>query len=113
LRIIRRQDVKPLRISDSGASGVSEGVIADQARGCGRFAARKVFIASGGRTARFGNSAGTLIVLLEGTVGASSPTDGLEIMSPGDAVILTEGEECRIINHGNDRAVVLKVDGVR
>lgn len=113
MRIVRRQDLKPSRVSDVGASGVSEGVLADQAHGCGRFAARKVFIASGGRTARFRSAAGTMIVLLEGTVGASSPTDGLEIMSPGDAVILGECEECRIINHGDDRAVVLRVDGVR
>ncbi len=96
---------------ENGASGVSEALIADQASGCGKFRAKKVFIAPGGRTARFGSAAGTLIVLLEGTAGAASSEGGLEIISQGDALVLAPGEECRLINHGDDRAVVLKVEG--
>lgn len=98
---------------EDGASGVSEALIADQASGCGKFSARKIFISSGGRTARFVSAAGTLLVLLEGTAGVASPDGGLEIVLPGDSVVLASGEECRIINHGDDRTVILKVEGIR
>jgi len=98
---------------EDGASGVSEALIADQASGCGRFIARKVFISAGGRTARFGSAAGTLLALLEGTAGIASPEGGLEIILPGDSVVLAAGEECRVMNHGDGRVVLLKVEGIR
>lgn len=108
---LRRPGMRPVRIVEEGAIGVSEALLADQASGCGRFSTRKIFIAAGGRTARFRPVSGTVVVLLEGTAGAASAEGGIEIMSPGDAVVLAPGEWCRLINHGDDRAVLLKVEG--
>lgn len=113
MKVLRRPAIRPARVIGDGASGVSEALIADQASGCGRFSARKIFISAGGRTSRFGSTAGMLLVLLEGTAGIASPDGGLEIVLPGDSVVLAEGEECRVINHGDDRAVLLKVEGMR
>jgi len=113
MKVLRRPGIRPARVMEDGASGVSEALIADQASGCGRFIARKVFISAGGRTARFGSAAGTLLALLEGTAGIASPEGGLEIILPGDSVVLAAGEECRVINHGDDRVVLLKVEGIR
>lgn len=108
---LRRPGIRPVRIVEDGASGLSEALVADQASGCGRFSAKKLFIAVGGRTARFRPVSGALVVVLEGTAAAASPDGGVEILSPGDSVILAPGECCRLINHGDDKAVLLKVEG--
>lgn len=111
MRVLTRSGTRPRTIRSSQASGTSEALLADQASGCGRFTAKKIFIDREGRTACFGSGAGSLIVILEGTVEAASPDGGIETLGPGEGVVLAPGERCRLFNHGNVRAVALRVKG--
>jgi len=109
--VLSKKAMRPRTIVGDGSSGTGEAMLADQASGCGRFTAKKVFIDPGGKTASFRSQAGLLLLVLEGTAEAASPDGGIAILGSGEALVLAPGEECRLFNQGGEKAVLLKVEG--
>jgi quercetin dioxygenase-like cupin family protein len=97
------------RISEAGARGIKEALLAGPASGSNKFTVRRITIEPGGLTARTSFSQTTVYFVFQGRVALSHQGDELDMLKQGDTAIVHPGEIHHLHNIENTKSIVIKV----
>ncbi len=100
---------KETRIVEKGARGTREALLAGPASGCNRFTVRKISIDPDGCTARRSFDRPTVYFIQDGRVTLSHNDGELDLLFPGDTVVVSADEIHHLHNIDKTKVQIVKV----
>lgn len=100
---------REIRLSEKGARGIKEALLAGPASGSNRFTVRRISLDPDGCTARTGFDRTTVYYVLQGRITLSHHEGELDLLSPGNTATVHSNEVHHLHNIDKTKAVIIKV----